>query len=725
MSSASILNFFSTNPKKLKPRAPLKRPTTKEIIDLSPNKIASDQLKTKIDKNEDKFKNEKSESKNSKNEESKSKEPDDEENEESESKKSEDDESESEDSENEESESDDSDNESKLEEADPEDIEICESDYGPSNEFGVRFKFLIKCDGKCPKGECICALSSGRGIQVPINLLPHQPTAIKWMIKREANPLHGIRGGINCASMSTGKTMMTLTTIMRDYALPKTDINYPKYPTLIVCPLANINDPWEDQITKFFGPSCPYFVFRQDSMGKDLFNSITLKQIQKYRIVITNYDVIKTVARKHRLLNDIIDSDPITRKTLINKATAPTPKMMKKMGDIMVFGTPWHRIVFDEGPESFANPATIAFKSVMRLYAPRTWVLSGTPIRNRVSDIWSQFRVCGFSKIMVPKQFNISTYLKYGLNNCVLSLSLDDAGIKLPGMEVKDVFIELKEREKESYDYWASATRHAYQRWAVGCLNYANVLTLFLRQRQACVASYTITPESSRGYVENSEQKHEYTEAQKKLNEMTAGLSDWISDKEGTAGIQSAKVSEVIRIIRDEAKGDEVLVFSNFKKVLDVIESALKTELPDVSYSMVDGDITGDDRNQAINSFKKGKAQVLLMSYKVGSVGLNLVKETQGIVSESETKGNAHVIMVECVWTPAVIKQAAARIYRVGQMKKVIAWQLITKGTIEEAMMLTICRTKQDLADSFLDGKRTKHKDGQIDAKLLKRLLEY
>lgn len=582
-----------------------------------------------------------------------------------------------------------------------------EEKFGEPNEFGVRFLIRRKCTGKCEDGNCVCVGEDGKEMIQSISLREHQIKAVKGMIEREARPIWSVRGGANCAYMSLGKTLMMLTLIMRDYAHPPDHPDHPAFPSLIVCPLGNIRDPWLDQISNFFGTSCPVLVFRKEYMGKS-FDTITLDEIRKYKIVITNYDTLKSVAKKNKLYEPLFERDNQDRKLYINSPNHPSTEMLGRSGDIMLFNTPWHRIALDESAEVISNPKTIAFYSIMCLYSLRKWILTGTPIRNNAKDLWSQFWFLGFRKLSA-KQFTVNSYFKYQLNNCVLVMSLEDAGVNLPELEINEVPIHFQDRELECYNYWARATREAYQRWALGCMNFANVLTLFLRQRQCCVSAFTVTPESQRGYREEEE---DYSEAQERLNSMTSGLSAWIRDVKGSAGIQSAKVKKVIDIIQNEVPiNEKMLIFSNFKRVTDVIELAIQEYLPNEEYVMIDGDVTGSDRDLAIESFKKGKSRIMMMTYKSGSVGLNL------------TVAN-NVIMMETVWTPSILKQAAGRAHRVGQDKKVKVWQLIAEKTIERAMMMEIMTRKQQQSDAFLKGEKCR-KGGQIDAKMLGKLLKY
>lgn len=588
------------------------------------------------------------------------------------------------------------------------DSKDCESSDDKSNDAMVELTEHKSSDSTVPQKLQICTCPDDEKEIKTISLRDHQIKSVKWMIERETYPISGVRGGANCASMGLGKTLMLLTLIMRDYKNPVSHPDYPAFPSLIICPLGNIRDPWLDQTTNFFGSSCPVLVFRKEYMGK-AFDTITLEEIRKYKVVVTNYDTLKSVAKKYRLYEPLFERDDHNRRTQINPCSAPSTEMMGRSGDIMLFNTPWHRIALDESAEVISNPKTVAFYSIMCLYSLRKWILTGTPIRNKAKDLWSQFWFLGFRKIP-SRQFTVTSFQRYQLDRCVWRMSVEEAGINLPELEINEVSIHLEERELECYNYWARATREAYQRWALGCLNFANVLTLFLRQRQCCVSPFTVTPESQRGFREDSE---DYSEAQDRLNSMTSGLSKWIHDVQGTAGIQSAKVKRTLNIIQNEIpKTEKVLIFSNFKRVTDVIERAFQTYIPDEKYQMIDGDVTGADRDKAIDEFKRSDCRILMMTYKSGSVGLNL------------TVAN-NVIMMETVWTPSVLKQAAGRAHRVGQDKKVKVWQLIAEKTIERAMMMEIMANKQRQSDAFMKGEKCKGKTGQIDAKMLGKLLRY
>jgi SNF2 family DNA or RNA helicase len=133
-------------------------------------------------------------------------------------------------------------------------------------------------------------------------------------------------------------------------------------------------------------------------------------------------------------------------------------------------------------------------------------------------------------------------------------------------------------------------------------------------------------------------------------------------------------------------EGRRILVFSQFTRMIALIETELKTR--DIEYSKLTGQTR--KREEAIERFKSGDANVFLISLKAGGVGLNL--------TEADT-----VIIYDPWWNPAVESQAADRAHRIGQDKPVFVYKLITENTVEEKI-LAMQEKKRALADSIYQG---------------------
>jgi len=133
------------------------------------------------------------------------------------------------------------------------------------------------------------------------------------------------------------------------------------------------------------------------------------------------------------------------------------------------------------------------------------------------------------------------------------------------------------------------------------------------------------------------------------------------------------------------AGGHKVLIFSQFVSMLKIMEDYLERE--NISYAYMDG--SSKDRQEEVERFNGDpNLKVFLLSLKVGGVGLNL--------TSADT-----VIIYEPWWNPAVENQAIDRVHRIGQNNSVLAYRLITKGTIEEKM-LELQNRKRFLMDALV-----------------------
>lgn len=564
------------------------------------------------------------------------------------------------------------------------------------------------------------------GIQMikPYVLYSHQIGAIKWMqnIENASTKRLNMRGGILALSPGLGKTLVTGCLCMTESIDPGTILkqSYPrdisgmidsyvvshKYPNLVVCS-KTVAYSWKHELNKFFGKSCPFFYFHRSSLKKN-FDLLDYDSIKDYKIIITTYETVMGIANKNKVTENQFSLDQFNRRAGIKASKKPSHEdCMKARGGMLLFKVPWNRIIADES-HRFANPSSSTFYSMMALWGEKKWNLSGTPLRNYSSDLYSQFRFNGYDKLIIAKQFNYSEYERGHMIDFTLYKTYEAAGITLPPLTRHSIVIELDEREKDIYAYYHTSMKAVYNGFLVGSYGFSNVLTLFLRLRQLCVVPYTILAESSRNYKGKDEE--DYTLSQKILDQMTDGLASWVKDKMGTAGIESAKIRALVNILRTVRKGSKTLVFTSFKKVIDIAVLAMDEHMPDVEYLILDGDVTGDDRDEVINKFKDPSYNytVMFISYKVGSEGLTLV--------EAE-----NVVHMENWWTPVVQEQAERRVWRIGQTKPVNVFSITIKNSIEERID-AICAEKTKMIDDF---KLSKGKGSvpKLDAATIGRLI--
>ncbi len=167
----------------------------------------------------------------------------------------------------------------------------------------------------------------------------------------------------------------------------------------------------------------------------------------------------------------------------------------------------------------------------------------------------------------------------------------------------------------------------------------------------------------------------------------------------------SAKLEMLMQMLPELLEeGRRILLFSQFTKMLGIIEARLKEE--NISYTKLTGQTR--KRDQVIERFRQGEVDVFLISLKAGGVGLNL--------TEADT-----VIHYDPWWNPAVENQATDRAHRIGQNKAVFVYKLITENTLEEKIMAMQAR-KQALADGvYKEGRQGK--DLKLNADDLQELL--
>jgi len=525
-----------------------------------------------------------------------------------------------------------------------------------------------------------------------LGLLHHQKLVLKWMddtIALKPTLRNGMKGGIIQLDMGLGKTLIALYWIL----LTRKDYDTP---FLVVCDKSLLEN-WLQEANKFFGNRIKIFVFY------DTYNKLDSIRRQDYidaDLVLTTYNTVRIISEPYH--KDIRKKSRLkgVERTHIQGADFNDKP---RNGPDGLISTRWAGIFADEA-QTFTNPTTKAFISMMRLSSDESWCLTGTPIRNSDKDMYSLMRFCGFNLLTHPSEWDLAYYKQHYLKRFIKSMDYTQANIKLPPIKESSHIVELDAEQWTFYQYYedlfyailriyaiarrqeeALASRRfgrPLTRYDIGevKVNFALILALFTRMRQICIIPRIawLNGQEPNAINDNT------------IFRLSDNMKRWVQDPNSTAYRNSVKLKEATRIIKHiiTTTDEKILIFSSFKQVLDLYRKVLELEFPRIAIAQLDGSQSVKERAANINFFKNGPARIFLITFKTGAQGLTL------------TEAN-HVIPLEPWWTPTVYDQAIARAHRIGQKKPVNVYNILAKDTIETRIM-KICSRKQTIIRNFL-----------------------
>jgi superfamily II DNA or RNA helicase len=313
-------------------------------------------------------------------------------------------------------------------------------------------------------------------------------------------------------------------------------------------------------------------------------------------------------------------------------------------------------IVFDEA-QTIKNHAAQRTQAVYALNGNFKMCITGTPLENNVREY------CSIMQLAIPGILSSEAmkgnpallgHITQRTKPFILRRTKAEIITELPNKVENDLYFDMTDQQKKIYTAVATAIKQsiddAYRRNTAAQAGII-ALTAILRLRQICISPELVDAKSK----------------------ATSPKIDYI-------------VEQLPNII---AQGDAVLLFSQFTTTLDLLEKSLAKQK--IQSVRLDGTIPINKRKKIVESFEKedGPA-VMLLSLKVGGVGLNL------------TRSN-YVIHVDPWWNPAVENQATDRAHRLGQKKAVTVMRLIMRHSIEEKMMM-LKQRKQELFDAIMAG---------------------
>jgi non-specific serine/threonine protein kinase len=436
------------------------------------------------------------------------------------------------------------------------------------------------------------------------HLRPYQEKGVSWLCF-----LDSLRFGACLADdMGLGKTIQILAFL---HILKN---KKQKNASLLIIPASLISN-WSCEINRF-APDMNYFIAHPEAHPDKKVAEKNETSLNKLDLVITTY----TLVQKYEWL-----------KTYS-----------------------WNYVILDEA-QVIKNPGTQQTRSVKILNSQNRIIMTGTPIENRLSDLWSLFDFLNPGLLGTAKEFGAFASNAKKTHNGYSRLKRIISPYILRRLKTdRSVISDLPEKvEMQSYAGLSKKQIVLYQ-------NTVHELTNRLE---------TVEGVQRRGIILASLMKFKQ-------------LCNHPDQFLGTGGYEEAdsgkflRLREICETIYE--KREKVLVFTQFKEITGPLHAFLKT-IFERDGLVLHGSTAVGIRKNIVEQFQGGEyIPYMVLSLKAGGVGLNL------------TEAN-HVIHFDRWWNPAVENQATDRAFRIGQKKNVIVHKFITKGTIEEKINDMLC----------------------------------
>lgn len=464
-------------------------------------------------------------------------------------------------------------------------------------------------------------------------LRPYQEQGLAWLEFLHELPA----GGILADDMGLGKTLMTLALLAWDLGKQEGERGI----SLVVCP-TSVKGNWVREAEKF----TPHLQTRilDEKEREQLRNDPHRWQLEDVDLFVTSYALLR---RDCEWLAQI----------------------------------PFNYIILDEA-QYIKNYDTATAKAARSLPAKYRLALSGTPVENRLGELYSLMEFCNPGILGTRKQFarrfetpilanrsgTAARRLRAIVRPFLLRRTKKQVLQELPPKQEIEYRCELSGEQRRLYNGLAAIVRGDMEDLLASeglAKNQIKILTALLRLRQmACdprLVDRSVAPSAS-------SKRNAFLEL----------------------------ISELV------AEGRRVLVFSQFVELLKLWRWDLERE--GIACDYLDG--STKDRDRVVADFQNGDSPVFLISLKAGGTGLNL--------TAADT-----VIHCDPWWNPAVEDQATDRAYRIGQEKHVTVYRLITAGTVEEKILQLKAR-KREIAEAIVsDSEQALSALSEEDVKLL------
>lgn len=467
------------------------------------------------------------------------------------------------------------------------------------------------------------------------DLRPYQRRGLKWLAFLDGLGL----GACLADDMGLGKTIQMIALLLHERRV-REDVG----PTLVVAPMSVVSN-WNREINRFAPTLRVHVQHGLDRPTGDEF----VETVDRHDLVITTYGLMS--------------------------------RDVETLGRVK-----WHRVVLDEA-QFVKNPATKQAQAVRSLDAPRRVALTGTPVENRLTELWSimDFLNPGYlgslndfkRRFVMPierrRGARAAEALKSLIRPFVLRRLKTDPDVvpDLPQLVESKEHCTLTEEQGRLYETVVARMMTEVER-KEGLERRGAIIAGLVKLKQVCNHPANLSDET------------------------LASLGVARTDVPGVPqSARSGKTQRLMELLEEVvASGDKALIFTQFRRMGSLLVSMIEHDL-DIRTLFLHGGTARAKRQELIDRFQSDdrRAPVFVLSLRAGGIGLNL------------TAAN-HVFHFDRWWNPAVENQATDRAFRIGQTRTVQVHKLITDGTLEERIDEMI-EQKTELAERIIGSGET------------------
>lgn len=504
-----------------------------------------------------------------------------------------------------------------------------------------------------------CLDEPGELVAAPASLVdtlrPYQVEGFRWLARLASLGF----GGILADEMGLGKTLQMI-------ALVKSlrDSGQLGGPVLVACPASLVFN-WADEFARF-APDVPVCALEGSRAHREALLFRATQGIDEGRVLGCG--------------DDAGEDARTAGERIAGASSADVPCVIVASYDrVRIDGAQlarveWGLVVLDEA-QYIKNHATKTTRAVKRLRSRLRFALTGTPVENRLSELWSifDFLMPGFLGSyerfreryelgIIGEDEEAAARLRALIEPFVLRRRKADVLTDLPAKLESIRYVPLGREQRRLYD-------GAEQR---------------LREDLNAQKRQNASRANRRGHIPDAEKSAVEVLAElTRLRQIALDPALVFENYKGGA----EKLGAIMELV-DEAMeaGRKVLIFSQFTSYLDVLSAELDRR--GIGHFAITGATPKRERVRLVNEFNGDETPVFLVSLKAGGTGLNLT-------------GASVVVHADPWWNAAATDQATDRAHRIGQNREVDVYKVVAKGTIEERIV-ALQQAKRDLADSVI-----------------------